>query len=131
MTAGEPPAGTTVLVIDDQVLVRKMAAQLLSRAGVQTVLEAADGDEGLTVCRTERPSLILCDLNMRPVGGSEFVRRVRAEPGTHWRNVPVFLVSSARPETLDAEVMACGATGAVEKPLTLEKIQSVLVVLEP
>jgi len=131
MTVATPPDGTTVLVIDDQALIRKMAAQLLLRAGVQAVFEASDGDEGLDVCRAQRPSLILCDLNMRPVGGAEFVRRVRAEPEAPLSNLPVFLVSSARPETLDAEVMACGATGAVEKPLTLEKIQSVLAVLGP
>jgi CheY-like chemotaxis protein len=80
----EPPApqergGETLLLIDDEELVRVTVARMLRRLGYQ-VLEAAGGSEGLEVfsrCR-ERIALVLLDLSMPGMPGEEVYARLRA-----------------------------------------------------
>jgi len=68
----------TVLVVDDDPDARLLARTLLVYAG-HAVVEAADGAEGIACARRERPDLILFDLSMPAMSGTEFARAVRAD----------------------------------------------------
>jgi CheY-like chemotaxis protein len=75
----------TVLVVEDECLVRMDAAQTLREAGF-AVVEAADADEALAVvARGEDLDLLFTDINMPgPIDGLELARRVhRARPRVH------------------------------------------------
>ena len=68
----------TVLIADDLEISRRFLSSLLKRHGYR-VLEAADGDEGLRIMRSEHPDLALIDLLMPLMDGFEFVRAVRSD----------------------------------------------------
>ena len=117
------PRATTVLVVEDNEMVRKLAVRILGRMGFR-VLEAADGMEALEVFKENRDRIrvVLCDVTMPRMGGWETLTALRRiDPA-----VPVILTSGydeatvaegSRPERPDA---------FVGKPWQLEQLRDVL-----
>ena len=121
------PSLTTVLVVDDEAPIRELVLQKLRRHGYQ-VLEAANGEEALAICREHSGAidLLITDVMMPRMGGAELVDRLR-KLGINPR---VLYVSGFTGDTnLSARNLPPG-TAFVEKPFTLgsllEKIQEVL-----
>ena len=72
---------TTVLVIDDNAMNRKLARDVLDAAGFRTV-EAATGAEGIARAAEDQPDVILLDLRLPDMPGAEVARRLRSDDGT-------------------------------------------------
>ncbi|WP_334161131.1 response regulator [Phenylobacterium sp.] len=70
----------TCLVVDDSRVIRKVARRILEELGFE-VAEAADGAEALAWCRVVMPDAVLVDWQMPVMGGMDFLRRLRLEPG--------------------------------------------------
>jgi two-component system chemotaxis response regulator CheY len=70
----------TCLVVDDSRVIRKVARRILEDLGFD-VAEAGDGAEALAWCRAMMPDAILLDWNMPVMGGLDFLKRLRLEPG--------------------------------------------------
>ncbi|MBL8916991.1 MAG: MASE1 domain-containing protein, partial [Archangium sp.] len=87
-TAENAPSSATVLVVEDEPLVRRTVVLSLERAGYR-VLTASDGEEGLNIAR-QNPAidLVLTDVVMPRMGGVDLARQLRA-----LRNVPVIFMS--------------------------------------
>lgn len=66
----------TVLVIDDEDMVRLVLRQFLERQGME-VVEAQDGDEGLRLFRAHRIDLVICDLIMPRADGIGTIMHIR------------------------------------------------------
>lgn len=72
-------APTTVLVVEDEVLLRLLLAEELRMAGY-TVLEAANGEEALTILRSPlKLDVVVTDLRMPHMDGAALVRAIRSE----------------------------------------------------
>jgi DNA-binding NarL/FixJ family response regulator len=72
---------TRVVLVDDQALVRGGFRSILDRQdGIEVVGEAADGIEGLAVCRRERPDVVCMDVRMPGMDGIEATRRLLRDP---------------------------------------------------
>ena len=69
-------AGATVLVVDDEPLVRSVMRGSLEQGGYR-VIEAASGDEALGFVAEETLALLLLDLNMPGLGGWDVLTRLR------------------------------------------------------
>jgi DNA-binding NarL/FixJ family response regulator len=69
---------TTVVLVDDQELVRAGFRLILERAGVVVVGEAGDGLQALDVCDATRPDVVLMDVRMPRLDGIEATRRLVA-----------------------------------------------------
>jgi DNA-binding response OmpR family regulator len=99
----------TVLVVDDDPMIREMEAELLSQEGYQ-VLQAERPSEALWFARTISVNLLVTDFAMPEINGLELIRRFRSEhPET-----PVLMVSGSLPAHLDR-------TGDFEQFEVLEK----------
>jgi len=70
---------TSVLIVDDSPVVRKVARRILEDMNVKTS-EATDGNQALAACSLMMPRAVLVDGNMPDLGGLEFVRRLRRMP---------------------------------------------------
>lgn len=111
-------AGETILLVDDEALVRRIGRTLLSKLGYE-ILEASDGLEALEICKTQgdRVQLVLLDLTMPNLTGKETFARLREiRPG-----LPV-LICSGYLVDLDEFTRECGACpdGFVQKPYSFE-----------
>jgi two-component system, cell cycle sensor histidine kinase and response regulator CckA len=121
------PGLTTILVVDDETAIRELVLKILRRHGYQ-VLEAANGEEALALCREHSGAidLLITDVMMPRMGGPELVDRLRKQG----ISPKVLYVSGFTGDmNLSARNVPPG-TAFVEKPFTLqsllEKVQEVL-----
>jgi len=102
----------TVLVVDDEPIVREVVVRYLEREGYRT-LEAADGIRAQALLREQTPSLVVLDLMLPGVDGLELCRWIRARS-----EVPVIMLT-ARGEEADRIVgLELGADDYVTKPFS-------------
>ena len=103
----------TVLIVDDDLFVRRLLEDALSESGLALrVLEAADGEQALAVATRERPEVVLLDLFMPRLSGLEVLAQLRT-------SVPesrVVVISSMDAEPVIEQALQAGATGFIAKP---------------
>jgi DNA-binding response OmpR family regulator len=103
---------TTVLVVDDEPIVREVVVSYLEREGYRT-LEAGDGDRARQIVEAESPNLVVLDVMLPGVDGLELCRWIRARSG-----LPVIMLT-ARGEEADRIVgLELGADDYVTKPFS-------------
>src|SRR5471032_867249 len=104
----------TILIVDDHVLNREFLMTLLGYGG-HRLLEAANGAEGLTMVRAEKPDLVISDILMPNMDGYEFVTRLHSDPQT--ADVPViFYTATYREREAMAVAESCGVRWVLPKP---------------
>ena len=103
---------TTVLVVDDEPIVRDVVVRYLQRDGFDT-LEAADGDAARTIIESGAPDLVVLDLMLPGTDGLALCRWIRTDSA-----LPVIMVT-ARGEAADRIVgLELGADDYVTKPFS-------------
>lgn len=80
-----------VLVIDDEQSIRMLMVAILEDEG-HTVVQAADGYQGLDLLEQERPDIVIMDIMMPGIDGRETLHRMRDESA--YDHVPVIMVSA-------------------------------------
>jgi len=99
-----------ILVIDDEKQVRKLLRISLASQSF-TVLEAATGAKGLTLAAIQAPHLIILDLGLPDMDGSQVLRELRA-----WSAVPVLVLSVRNSQEEKVRLLDQGANDYVTKP---------------
>jgi two-component system cell cycle response regulator DivK len=111
------PANTedpSVLIVDDNERNRRLARDVLGAVGFRT-FEAENGAEAIALAAEHLPDVILMDLLLPDMEGTDAARRLRDEPRT--ARIPV-VVLSALPLEGDADwFLAAGFAGYIEKPI--------------
>jgi len=109
-------------VVDDDPVMRDFVESLLKSLHVRDVRVCADGYSALKLLPSFTPSVIVTDIHMKPIGGIEFVRQLRANLNPVRRAIPVvFMSSDSSPETLKS-ALPLGACGYIVKPPCLETL---------
>jgi len=112
----------TVLVVDDVESVRKQMSQILRKAGVANVAEAADSEEAFEQLLAAPLvfAMVICDLEMGPVSGLQLLRLLRTGDGIPeaLRKLPFVLATEYSAPAIVAEGKALGIDGFVAKPFT-------------
>lgn len=106
----------TLLVIEDDAVMRMYVVNLLRRLGVTQVCEAADGNTGLTMVENFRPDIVLSDIHMAPMNGLEFVKCLRQHRMIELRQTPVLIMSADSGTDMLNEAMPLGIAGYIVKP---------------
>jgi len=104
-----------ILVIDDLEDNRRILRDLLTTAGFE-VLEAGTGEEGVRVAETERPDLILMDIQLPGLDGYDATRQIKANPAL--RAIPLIAVTSYALSGDDVKAYEAGCDGYVTKPFS-------------
>jgi two-component system, cell cycle response regulator DivK len=105
----------TILVVEDQEDNRQILRDLLSSAGFR-MIEAHDGQQALTVARSERPDLILMDIQLPIVDGYEATRNIKRDP--ELRHIPVIAVTSYALSGDEKKAVEAGCNAYVAKPFS-------------
>ena len=105
----------TILYVEDNELNRKIVRDLLRRTSYR-LIEAPDGEAGMTVAREQRPDLILMDLQLPKVSGIEATRALRAEPAT--AATPIIAITSFAMSGDEQRAKDAGASAYLAKPFS-------------
>jgi CheY-like chemotaxis protein len=103
-----------ILVVDDDADIRRLAALSLGRIGGFEVTLAAGGREAIALAVREMPDIILLDVSMPEIDGTETLRALRAIPATE--RIPIVFFTAATSDAEAARLGALGAVGVVAKP---------------
>jgi CheY-like chemotaxis protein len=116
----------TVLLIEDNRLVKIVYERMLSRAGYK-VVSAADGEEALKLAHQGAPDVILLDMMLPRVSGPEVLRFLKHDPAT--KHTPVIVVTGLSKKNAD-KLLSEGASAFVEKEQLLESGEPLLQAVE-
>jgi two-component system, OmpR family, KDP operon response regulator KdpE len=107
---------TRVLVVDDDVAIRRVVATGLTARGYE-VLEAATTVDGLAAAAVDRPELIILDLGLPDGDGIEVCRRVR-----EFSRVPIIVLSVETSDHRKIDALDAGADDFVTKPFSMPEL---------
>ena len=110
--------GALVLIVDDNEMNVKLARDVLQFAGFRTV-EATTGEAGLALAEERRPDVILMDIRLPDMEGTDAVRRLKARPETS--DIPVVAVTSFAMKGDRDRFLAEGFDGYLEKPISVKE----------
>jgi len=108
-----------ILIVDDSVSMRNMVATTLTSAG-HTVIDAADGQDGLNKAKTATFDAVVTDLNMPVMNGIDLVRNLRKL--INYKYTPILLLTTEASIEKKMEGKEAGATGWLVKPFNPEKL---------
>jgi len=111
--SGRAADAPLVLIVDDDDKNRKLARDVLRAAGLRTV-EAARGDEAISVAAERRPDVILLDLGLPDMQGMDVAHALRAGKGTG--RIPVVALSASYGGSSEW-LQAAGFDGYLHKPI--------------
>lgn len=118
----------TVLVLDDNPLVLKLARALLEREG-STVLTASSWIEFNHVLAANTPDIILLDVNLPSIKGNRLSEVLKSQ--SNKKEIPIVLISDLPEKSLEEMFPGSGADAWLRKPLTREKLIDVISRLVP
>ena len=112
-----------VLVVDDEALTREVIAAMLD--GVDIGIEtAASGSEALEMVAAVHPDLVLLDMTMPDLDGTEVCRRLKADPAL--ADVRVVMLTAHADALSRAAAQAAGADGYLVKPFSARDLFAVV-----
>lgn len=119
---GKP--GLHIMIIDDQEVMRNIIKKLLTKANPAQITEAKNGVEALEMLRSGEvdPDVILCDLHMEKMDGSQFLRELRADKANLNRRKPVLILTGDKNEQAHEVTRQMGASKVLTKPISAEDL---------
>lgn len=112
-----------VLIVDDNDRNRKLAGDVLRLARFRT-LEAVTAAEGIALASEHLPDVILMDLRLPDLDGTEAARMLRAEPRTS--RIPVVAVTALPLDTREDWLFDAGFAGYIVKPIDTDEFPDVV-----
>ena len=110
-------SGNAILIVDDDLAILDMIAELLEYEGYQ-VVTCSSGSDALARVKDNPPALILLDLMMPQMSGWQVIAALRSSPQT--RAIPIVLLSARR--DLPATAKDLGVEHFLEKPFDLDEL---------
>lgn len=117
--------GTTILLVDDEPLVREELSALLQDEGYE-VSTGSDGEEGLKLFRQIQPDMVITDVRMPRRDGLSFAMAIRHEDPS----IPITIITGHGNEAMAIEALRAGVTDFIKKPVRLEDLTAALIRME-
>lgn len=122
----EPFLGTDmkkVIVIEDQTIMRDLICQLVEGyATMDVIAQSGDGAEGYELCLEHSPDLVILDIMLPNLNGSEVLRRLKAKNP----KINILIFSAASSNTMVNRLLKSGVTGYIEKDAGLEELEKAI-----
>ncbi len=109
-----------ILIIDDSEFSREIVAQILRSHGMENILLANDGQQGLDILKREKPDLVITDLIMPVMDGYEFCRQVRSSK--EFADLVIIVMTAIEEPEKRALCFRDGASDLLVKPINSEEL---------
>ena len=118
--------GKSLMIVDDSATMRKIIMRTVGMSGLQfdQTEQAGNGNEAIEKLNAKPVDIMLCDVNMPEMSGTELVKKVRQMDSCN--DTKIIMVSTESSQELINSVMADGANGYITKPFTPEKFREKL-----
>lgn len=117
-----PFAGKAILIVDDDTYYRKIIRSLLTSFGVKRIYEAGDGAQALEVMQQFRPDVVIVDLEMPMLNGTEMIKLVRNPQSSSHATVPIILATGHTERGRIQEAIALGVNAILVKPFSAKTL---------
>lgn len=116
----------SIMIVDDSATMRKIIIRTVEMAGLEfeSAEQASNGTEALKKLQDNAVDILLCDINMPEMSGTELVKKVRQLPNC--QDIKIIMVSTESSLKIVETLMANGADGFITKPFTPEKFKEQL-----
>ncbi len=116
----------SLMIVDDSATMRKIIMRTVRTSGLEfdRTEEAGNGNEALEKLGAGPVDIMLCDINMPEMSGTELVKEVRKMDSC--AKTKIIMVSTESSQEVIDGVIADGANGYITKPFTPEKFQEKL-----
>ena len=114
---------TTILIVEDNDMNMKLARDVLS-ANSFDVLEAKNGEDGVASALSNKPDLVLMDIQLPGIDGIEAFTRIRSNEST--AHIPVVAFTAAVTSTDRSRVTDAGFDAFISKPLELKSFMATI-----
>ncbi len=108
----------TILVVEDESQIRKFLRISLEAHGY-TVKETRLAEDGLKLCASDNPDLVILDLGLPDMDGLDFILRLR-----EWSQVPIIVLSVRASEMEKVQALDAGANDYVTKPFGISELMA-------
>ena len=116
-------ADITILVVDDEAILRKGICRCVESAGFSTI-EAANGETALELVHREMPSLIILDVMMEGISGLEVCQRIRENENT--KSLKVLFLSARGQLKEQIKGIEAGGDFYMTKPFNYKELIKVI-----
>ncbi|MFN2541144.1 MAG: PleD family two-component system response regulator [Chthoniobacterales bacterium] len=123
-TVSSPNASCDVLYIEDNPISFGAVKLLLKSQRALTVVQGACGENGISLAQAHRPRLILLDLNLPDIHGSEVISRLQTDPAT--AHIPVVVISADATASQIERLLVLGAKNYLTKPFDMKPFLAVV-----
>lgn len=114
--AGQVSFGpTTLLIVDDEALNRKLLTEIFKDEGDYVLLQASNGKAAIRLAIDERPDMILLDILMPEMDGYAVCTALKNNP--HTASIPIILVTALNSSADESKGLDCGAIDYIHKPV--------------
>lgn len=119
-----PPAGATILFVEDDPATRRMMSAIFERRPELRIISTDSGAAALDLVRREAPDAVLLDLHLPDLSGEEVLDRLRHDPETE--RLPVIVISADATTGTIARVRRAGVREYLTKPVRPRAVLEVL-----
>jgi len=113
---GEPAVSQRILVVDDETPVLTLLTRSLEKEGFH-IIANRDGAQVLEIIRSQRPEMVILDINLPLVNGLEVCRRTR-----EISQIPIIIISGRSSSEDKLQAFTLGADDYITKPLSLQEL---------
>ena len=106
----------TILIVDDDALIRKLVATTLEDVSGFQLAEAADGEEAVAAAAAQEPEIVFLDIDMPRLDGIEACRRIRAHPAAG--RATIVMLTASSDVRAEARAREAGADLFLTKPFS-------------
>ncbi len=106
----------TILIVDDDPMIRKLIATTLEDVSGYRLEEAADGAEAVAAAASARPQIVFLDVDMPNVDGLEACRQLRADPST--AGATIVMLTGDSGASAERGALEAGANLFLTKPFS-------------
>ena len=109
-----------VIVIEDQTILRDLICQLVEGyTSMEVVARSGDGAEGYELCLEHNPDLVILDIMLPNLNGSEVLRRLKSKNP----KINILIFSAASSNSMVNRLLKAGVTGYIEKDAGLDELE--------
>ena len=105
-----------ILIVEDNDLNLKLFRDLLTAHGYETI-ETREGIEAIALTRSERPDLILMDIQLPEISGLDVTRQLKAEESL--RSIPIIAVTAFAMKDDEEKILSAGCQAYISKPISI------------